>query len=236
MDSVTELLGGRRVWMVGSERRVVRHFAIGAPVPLVLARIRVKYNHPMVAVPIGDINFIRLSIDENFCGQPQVLNVVTPFTGSWLSDLHQEFTVLSELHDHAVMEISLNACHWSFVGSRALRRLSGYSCCSSSSAPRACGRSARCGTPTVAANPNIPFVVDGDAVIGIRPLIAFPFSAPMVKQVSGLVEFENRRRRNAALRAGRIRRRIDFLFFQRSATMNNPHMILRVDRHADGVT
>src|SRR5262249_50058262 len=168
--------------------------------------------------------------------QPEVLNIVTSLACSRLPDLHQEFSVLSEFHDHAVMEISLNARHRRLVGSRALGRLPTGCCCRSSRASCSGGGSTRRGPPTVATNPNVAFVVDGDAVIGFRPLITFPTAAPMMKEIPGLIELENGRRRNAAFCTGRICRRIHFLFFERSASVDDPHMILRVNRYADRVT
>src|SRR5215831_13545491 len=183
MHRVPELLCRRRVGIVGSERRVVWHFAVGAPVPLVFAGIRVKHNNTMVAVPVGDIDFICFFIDENLRWQPEVLNIVTSLACSGLPDLHQEFSVLSEFHDHAVMEISLNARHRRLVGSRALGRLpTRCCCCRSSRASCSGGGSTRRRPPTVATNPNVAFVVDGDAVIGFRPLITLPTAAPMMKE------------------------------------------------------
>jgi hypothetical protein len=206
-------------------------------VSLVFAGIRVKHNHTMVAVPVGDVDFICFFIDENLRGQPKVLDIVTSFACAGLPDLHQEFSVLGKFHDHAVMEISLNARHGRLVGSRALGRLpTRCGCCSSSRASCAGRRSTRRRPPAVATNPDVTFVVDGDAVIGIRPLITFTTAAPMMKEISGLIEFENGRRRNTAFCSGRICRRIHFLFFERSATMNDPHMILRVNGYTYRVT
>src|SRR6185503_10930321 len=46
----------------------------------------------------------------------------------------------------------------------------------------------------VAADPHIAFVIDGDAVIGLGPLIALAGAAPMTDQIAGLIELENGRR------------------------------------------
>ena len=40
----------------------------------------------------------------------------------------------------------------------------------------------------VAADPDVPFVVDGNAVVRLRPLEALARAAPRFKQVAGLIE------------------------------------------------
>ena len=51
----------------------------------------------------------------------------------------------------------------------------------------------------VAANPDVALVVDGDAVVRRRPLVAVAIlAAPVAEQVALLIELENRRRRTAA--------------------------------------
>ena len=73
---VAELLGRRIVRIVGRQLRVVRLVAVGAPVPLVLAGIGVEHDHAVVAVAIGDVQFVGLRIDERLGRQPQILDVV----------------------------------------------------------------------------------------------------------------------------------------------------------------
>src|SRR5262249_43679782 len=52
----------------------------------------------------------------------------------------------------------------------------------------------------IAADPDIAFVVDEDAVVAVGPFIAGTRPAPMAQQIAGLIEFENGRRAGAALR------------------------------------
>src|SRR5205807_7121313 len=56
----------------------------------------------------------------------------------------------------------------------------------------------------IAADPDVPFVIDGDAMVRLRPVVALTGSAPMPNQIAILVKLENRRRRGAALRARRV--------------------------------
>ena len=89
----------------------------------------------------------------------------------------------------------------------------------------------------VAANPDVALVVDGDAVIRQRPLVALARAAPVADEVAGLIELEHRRRGHAAVAArGRRRRGGAHLgaFVQRPrAAVDDPDVILLVDRHAD---
>src|SRR6185295_15795898 len=55
----------------------------------------------------------------------------------------------------------------------------------------------------VAADPDVSFLVYGDAVVRLRPLVALPGSAPVPDQVAGRVELEHGRRALAALAGGR---------------------------------
>src|ERR1700686_3091138 len=42
----------------------------------ILAGFRVEHNHAVIAVPVGDINFIRLFVDEGLRRQAQVLDII----------------------------------------------------------------------------------------------------------------------------------------------------------------
>jgi hypothetical protein len=55
----------------------------------------------------------------------------------------------------------------------------------------------------------------------------------MADQIPSFIKFENRRRSYAAIRAWGIRVAIFFLKFQRAASMNDPYVVLRIDRDAD---
>ena len=110
----------------------------------------------------------------------------------------------------------------------------------------------------VAGQPDVALVVDGDAVIAVRPVVALAGPAPRLHQVAGLVVDENRRRHLAAL-ADRSRpaRRLTrsaapgcasssrprasptlmSAALKLSSTvfgpMDGPDVVLRVDRQAD---
>src|SRR5439155_17833861 len=55
-------------------------------------------------------------------------------------------------------------------------------------------------------------------------------------QIAFLIELQNRGRRSAALRNWRIRCRVYFTGFERPCAVNDPDMILSIDRHADRLT
>lgn len=44
--------------------------------PLVLARVGIEYNHPPIAISIGNVQLIRLRIDDRFRWQTQILKIV----------------------------------------------------------------------------------------------------------------------------------------------------------------
>src|ERR1035441_7561246 len=102
-----------------------------------------------------------------------------------MPDLHQEFSVLSELQDLIIGE-----------GARLARF----------------GRRAGPGIlkfgihgAAVPANPDVAFVVDRNSVVGVRPIVTLAGAAPVSNEVAGLIEFENGRGGNAAGTARRIR-------------------------------
>jgi hypothetical protein len=76
-----------------------------------------------------------------------------------------------------------------------------------------------------AANPHMVLVVDGDAVLAVRPVIAVAGSAPRVHELSRRVELEHRRRRVlAAILGNRVR------------PVQHPHVIVAIDRDGCDVT
>src|SRR5207237_7109763 len=81
---------------------------------------RVVHDNAMVTVAVGNIHFVRILIDKDFCRKPEVLDVVTAFTGADLADLHQELSVLGELHDHAVVKVTQTSHRLALVRSCAL--------------------------------------------------------------------------------------------------------------------
>ena len=74
-------------------------------------------------------------------------------------------------------------------------------------------RGARGSSTTVAADPDVAFVVDGDAVVGIGPFVALSVRAhatratPVSEQVALLIELEDRGRGQTAFRGRRVARR-----------------------------
>ena len=78
LASATPCTGVRNCWAGGSfgivrrELRVVGLVAVGAPVPLVLAGIRVEDDHAAVAVAVRDVQLVRLRIDQRLGRQPEI--------------------------------------------------------------------------------------------------------------------------------------------------------------------
>jgi hypothetical protein len=58
----------------------------------------------------------------------------------------------------------------------------------------------------------------------------------MADQISRRVELEDRRRRRAALRGRRIGGRVHLAGLQRAGAVDDPDVILRVDRNTDCLT
>src|SRR6202035_2314783 len=182
MHGIAELLGGRRIRVVGAQIRVVRFVAVRAPVALVLAGVGVEDDDAMVAVAVGNVDFIGLLVDESFGGQAEILHVVAALAVVGLADLHQKFSVLRKFQDHVVV-VGGGAGGDVFAVLRV-----GGGCRSRWRGAR--GRSAA----AVAANPDVTFVIDGDAVIGIGPIVAWARAAPVVDEIACFVELENGRR------------------------------------------
>src|ERR1700722_3524293 len=146
--------------------------AISAEMPLVLAGLGIIHDDAMITVSIRYVKLVGLGIDKSFRRQPQVFYVVAPLGVVGLADLHQEFSVHGELQNHVVVPITGKI---GLPFRQRLRRSGG--------APLS-GRSASAG----ACDPYVSFVVDGDAVQRIRPVIPFAWPAPMTEQGSALVK------------------------------------------------
>src|SRR5271166_5375227 len=67
------------------------------------------------------------------------------------------------------------------------------------------------------------------------PVIALARPAPGAQECAVLIEFENRRSRLAALRPRWIEGSRLFVFRQRQRTLNDPDMIVFIDRNAGGL-
>src|SRR5207302_3632051 len=130
-----ELLGWRRIGIVWAEIGVVGFFPVGAPVALVLPGLRVIDDYSVIAVTVGDIQFIGSFVDEQFRGALQVFGVIAALALARMADLHEEFAALCEFQDHVVVVA---------IGIRAA---------------------------AVAANPDVAFVIDGNPMVRIRPII-----------------------------------------------------------------
>ena len=68
-----ELPRRRRIRIVRPEIRVVRLVAVGAPVALELAGVRIDDHDAPVAVAVGDVRLVHLRIDDDLRGAPEVL-------------------------------------------------------------------------------------------------------------------------------------------------------------------
>ena len=137
-----ELLGWRIARVVWRKFRVVGLVAVCAPVPLVFACVRIEDDHPAVAVAVGHIQFVGLRVDQRLRRQPQIVRIVAALALIRLADLHQELAGLRELQEHAVVHRT-GRRHLAFIGCEGGRLLAA----------------------AVAADPDVAFVVDVDAVV-----------------------------------------------------------------------
>src|SRR6266849_4794284 len=86
----------------------------------------------------------------------------------------------------------------------------------------------------IAADPHVTLAVDGDAMVRDRPVVPLTGAPEMTQQVARLIELEDRRRGFAAFALGRVLLRPTLGPIERgAAAVNNPHVVLRIDRHAD---
>ena len=222
MHRVSELLRGWGARIVVSEIDVLGLVAVRAPVPLVLAGVCVIHDDAMIAVSVRDVDFVGRSVDEGFGGKPEIVDVVAALALTRLPDLHQELPAPREFQDHAVVEIPLNAAGLALIERSPL------------AASRAGSTSGAGGlTAAVPANPHIALVVDRNAVIRLGPVVALRPPAPVSDEAAILVELQDRGRGRAALSRRRVRRRMQFAGFERARPVNDPDVILGIDRHSD---
>ena len=159
----------------------------------------------MVQVAVGDVRLVGRGVDEDLGDAAEVLQVVAVGLPGRLAVVPRRppRPGLAELHEELAV-----------LGELQNLRV----------------------VTAVAADPDVPLVVDRDAVVRLGPLVALAGAAPGVQQVAGLIELEDRRRRNAALlRRLRIGRRAHLrpLVQGHAAAVDDPDVILRIDRHAD---
>ena len=92
----------------------------------------------------------------------------------------------------------------------------------------------RLSAAAVAAEPDIAFVVDVYAVVRAGPLIVVAvLAAPVAEDIARLVEFEHVRSGPAAFPGRRIHFGGPLVRVERLGAMDDPHVILGIDRHAD---
>ena len=70
----------------------------------VLTGVGVEDDHAMVAVAVGDIEFVSLAIDEHLGGAFEIFDIVAALAQAGLADLHQKLPVLREFQDFVVLE------------------------------------------------------------------------------------------------------------------------------------
>src|SRR5712692_10310805 len=87
---------------------------------------------------------------------------------------------------------------------------------------------------TVAADPDVAFVIHGDAMIRIGPIVTRAGAAPVPDEVALFVELKNGRSRNTALRSRRFRGGVNFHGFVGIRSMDDPDMVLGVHGYTDG--
>jgi len=220
VNRIAELLRDRRLWIVRAGIGVIGLVAIGPPVTLVLAGFGVEDDDAVIAISIGDIEFIRFRIDEGFGREPEIGGVVAPTARMRFTDLQQELPLLGELENHVVFE-ALEA------GRKAAATRGLIAACD--------GAPAALRFASIAADPDIALVIDGDAMVRDGPVIAFTRTAPVTDQFARLIEFEHWRSGDTALRDGWIAGSVMFPCLQRPGTVNDPDMILGIDGDADGL-
>jgi hypothetical protein len=81
----------------------------------------------------------------------------------------------------------------------------------------------------IAGDPDVIFVIDKDAVFSVGPLVTGSGSAPSLDKTSGYVEFQDRRRWNAAVGLRWIERSILVVVVETTRTVGDPDVIVRVN-------
>ena len=153
---------------------------------LVGAGCRVEHDHAVIAVAVGDIEFVVGRVDDHVGRAAEPSGVVAAGQFARAADLLHELAVARELQDLAVLVLG------------------------------------------IAADPDEVVVVDENAMLVGGPFVALTGAAPGLHDIAGLIELDDRRRRDAAAHA---RRRSAALLAigQRAGAVHDPDMILRVD-------
>src|SRR5437867_1201810 len=224
MDRIAELLCGGRIGIVGDRFWCLWFVAVRTPMPFVLSGIGVIHDHAVVAITVSDVYLVGLFVDEDFCRSSKVLNVVAAFALSRLADLHQELSSLREFQNHRVVGVSNGTADLLFILDLLAARPTPTR--APSGASRGCA-------DAVAADPDVAFVVDGDSVIGIWPIVTLTRSAPTRQQVALLIEVQNGRCGLAAHRNRWIACCVQLTGLERACAMDDPDVVFVIDRDAD---
>src|SRR5262245_16534837 len=103
---------GWRFWIVfrrafslgrGEHDFIGRPLAVGAPVPLVHARVGVEHDHAVVAIAVRHVDFVDRCIDPDVGRHAELACLLVAFARSVLADLHNELAVARGLDDEAVV-------------------------------------------------------------------------------------------------------------------------------------
>ena len=204
MHGIPELLRGRRLGLVGTEVRVVRLVAVRAPVPFQLAGVGVDDRDALVQVAVGEIRLVGRGVDEDLRDAAERHLIVAAADVGRLPLRVVRTLARSRLPD-LQQELAL------------LRELEHLRV-----------------LIAVAADPDVALVVDRDAVIRGRPLVAFTRSAPVADEIAFRIELEHGRRAGAALAGRRIQLEALLVVAERRrSAMDDPDVIALIDRHAD---
>ena len=217
---VRELLRRCLAGLVARHRQVGRRLAVRAPNALDLAVVEVDDRDAVVQVTVRDVAFVRLRIDEDLGDAAVVVHVLAVGDIAGLRTGGR-----SGLEVRVLAGAGLAVLRHELAVARELQDV-------------------RVVRP-VAADPHETLVVDHDAVVRLGPLVATGRvgTAPAAHQVAGRIEFEHRRRRDAAFADARTgRRRLSELGAVETgragivAAMNQPYVVAIVHGEADGLT
>src|SRR5262249_16471858 len=231
---IAELLRGHCIRIVGAEILIAWLIPICTPVAFVLARIGIVDDHSVIAVAISDVRFIFFFVDEYFSRASQVLYIVAAFALAGLPDLYKDFPGLRKFQPHRVVGVARRAARLFFI--LLLTRANGRLLAARRSLSAACGCTARRCALSISANPDVAFVVDGDPMVRIRPVITLCRTAPTRDQIAFLIELQYGRCRCATLCDRRIRCRVHLAWLKRACAVDDPNVVLSVYRNADGLT
>src|SRR6516164_727667 len=111
---------------------------------LIFPGLVIEYDHTMIAISIGNVNFIRFGVEPGFRGTLQVCDVIAALALACFADLHQKLSLWRELQKHAVMERrTRTVCRIPPGGAHSFAHRARY----------------RTGS-TVATDPNVPIGID----------------------------------------------------------------------------